>query len=320
MTELTVVQDRAFTANEIRSQVNLIQEVMQAVMKKDHHYGVIPGCQQPSLYKPGAEKLLVTFRIAPDPVVEDLSTSDSARFRVTVRGTSIITGKFVGAGVGECSSDEEKYKWRKPVCDEEFNETPEDRRREVWKKYQGKPVKLKQVRTNSADISNTILKMADKRGYVALALKTTAASDIFTQDIEDLPEELQEAITEGQAAAKPPIQQPTPKAEAPKQDAKAEPKKEAQKGENKALAAYAFSFIPQYVTEKPGTNAKGAYVKYGAKDELGGWFGTFNDEHGEVLKDAKENGLRVCGTFKTSGDKGQFRDIVTIAIEFEVVE
>ena len=76
-TELEV--GRPLSAVDIRTQVNLIQEVMKAVMKQNEHYGVIPGCQKPSLWKPGAEKLLMTFHIASEPIIEDLSTSDEAR-------------------------------------------------------------------------------------------------------------------------------------------------------------------------------------------------------------------------------------------------
>lgn len=208
-TELVNVGDRTYRAMEIRAHVNLIQEVMEAVMVKDVHYGIIPGTPKPTLYKPGAEKLLVTFRVSPESFVEDLSTDDAARFRVIVKGTSIITGVYLGSGVGECSSDEEKYKWRKPVCDQEWDETPIDRRREVWKKTAASPAKIKQIRTNKADLSNTILKMADKRGYVALALKTTAASDIFDQDIEDIPEEIRDVRTDGDV--RPKIESPKPK-------------------------------------------------------------------------------------------------------------
>lgn len=185
-----MIEQGPMTALEVRSQVNLIQEVMKAVMKKDEHYGIIPGCQKPSLYKPGAEKLLVTFRISAEPIVEDLSTTDEARYRVIEKGTSILTGAYLGSGIGECSSHEEKFKWRKAVCEEEWNETAEDRRREKWARGQNGGYKIKQIRTNHADVANTILKMASKRAYVALALKTTAASDIFEQDIEDLPAEI----------------------------------------------------------------------------------------------------------------------------------
>ena len=39
---------------------------------------------------------------------------------------------------------------------------------------------------NPADHYNTVLKMAKKRALVDAVLTTTAASDIFTQDLEDL--------------------------------------------------------------------------------------------------------------------------------------
>lgn len=183
-------QQRALSAVDMRAQVNLVQEVMQAVMKKETHYGIIPGSKKPSLYKPGAEVLAATFRIAVSYRVEDLSTDDHVRYRVTAVGTHQTTGIVLGDGMGECSSGEEKYKWRRSICDEEFEATPENRRRIKFGKFQGKIEKTKQVRTEPADQANTILKMACKRAQVAMTLNVTAASDIFTQDIEDLPEEL----------------------------------------------------------------------------------------------------------------------------------
>lgn len=186
------------TARDIRAQVNLIQSVMQDVMKDGTHYGKIPGCgDNPTLLKAGAEKIMATFRLAADPDVNDLSSVDEARYRVKVRMLS-PSGVFVGAGIGECSSDEEKYKWRKAVCNEEYDETPEDRKRAVWKRgWQNKPnYQLKQVRTNVADVRNTILKMAKKRALIDAVLTATAASDIFTQDIEDLPEEYRESMVD----------------------------------------------------------------------------------------------------------------------------
>lgn len=183
------MQNDYASANEIRAQVNLIQEVMRSVMKQDVHYGIIPGCKTPSLYKPGAEKIMSTFRLAADPVVDDLCTDDAARFRVMVRLTS-SSGVFVGAGVGECSSDEDKYRWKACYIQEEFDDTPEDRRRQKWSQWGGQPAtKSKQIRTNPADLRNTVLKMAKKRAQVDAVLTATAASDIFTQDIEDLPKE-----------------------------------------------------------------------------------------------------------------------------------
>jgi len=197
------------TANEIRAQVNTIQEVMQSVMKENIHYGKIPGCQKPSLLKPGAEKILMAFHLVADnPIIEDLSTEDYIRYRVTQRVLN-RDGHLIGAASGECSSDEDKYKWRRPVCDDEFKETPEDRRMEKWIKEAGKPVKIKRIRTNPADVGNTILKMAVKRAVVAVTLITTAASDVFDQDIEDLPPEMLNNNTP--ATHKPPVSMPKPK-------------------------------------------------------------------------------------------------------------
>ena len=216
-------QRRELTAAEVRGHVNLIQEVMQAVMKKDTHYGVIPGCKQPSLYKAGAEVLLTTFRIAVEPEVTDLSTADEIRFRVRAKGVHQTTGILVGVGVGECSTGEDKYKWRKAVCEAEFEATPETRRRVKYQKggyangsYDKHAIiKINQVRTEPADLANTVLKMAKKRAQIDLTLTAMAASDIFTQDIEDMPEELRDdeqpekkTVSQPQSKSKPESKQP----------------------------------------------------------------------------------------------------------------
>jgi len=216
------LKNQSVRANEIRAQVNMIQEVMNSVMKKDIHYGIIPGCRKPSLLKPGAEKILMTFHLVADnPIIEDLSTNDCIRYRVTQRILD-RQGNLIGAASGECSSDEDKYKWRKPICDEEFKETPEDRRMEKWIKGDGtKPIKIKRIRTNPADVGNTILKMAVKRAVVAATLITTAASDVFDQDIEDLPPEI--LNTDTPTTHKPAVTMPKEKTPKPAEEAFTEP-------------------------------------------------------------------------------------------------
>jgi hypothetical protein len=188
----------AHTASEIKAQVHRIQEVMQAVMKPEMHYGKIPGTNKPTLYKAGSEVLLSTFRISVEPEVVDMSTSDEIRYQVRARGVHMSSGVTVGIGIGEASSNEDKYKWRAAVCDEEYNDTDEDRRRVKygwrWGEARGEKLttKTKQVRANPSDIANTILKMAKKRAQIDLTLTALAASDIFTQDIEDLPENMRD--------------------------------------------------------------------------------------------------------------------------------
>jgi len=165
-------------------------------MKKDIHFGVIPGCgDKPTLYKPGAEKINMTFMMSPEIEVTDLSTEDEIKYRVIVRLLS-RDGTFLGEGIGECSSNEDKYKWRKAICDEEYAMfEKEGKARVKHKEYWDKDTRakksyiVKQVRMNPADVGNTIIKIAKKRGFVDAILTVTAASDIFTQDIEDLPPE-----------------------------------------------------------------------------------------------------------------------------------
>jgi hypothetical protein len=190
---------RSLTAADVRAQVNLMQDVMAEVMRDGTHYGTIPGTKSKSLYKAGAEKLMATFRLAGDPEVTDLSKDGEIAYRVKVKLTT-ASGQFIGAGIGECSSSEEKYSWRLAVCDDEFEEAPENRRRVKYSKYQGRVEKKRQVRTNPADVANTILKMAKKRAQVDAVITATAASDIFTQDIEDLPEEVVAEIVGSQRA------------------------------------------------------------------------------------------------------------------------
>ena len=61
-----VVPIERLTANEIVARTRLVREVMEAVMKVNVHFGVIPGTRKPSLWQPGAEKLLMAFALAPD--------------------------------------------------------------------------------------------------------------------------------------------------------------------------------------------------------------------------------------------------------------
>lgn len=172
---------------EVRRNINLIQEAMKATMKKDVHYGIIPGCGKPSLYKAGAEVILTLFKLSTDPIITNLSENGEIRYHVKVN-ISTREGVFVGSGIGECSSGEEKYSWRSAICQEEFDATPEHLRRIKFRKYQGNVSQVPQVRVSPSDMANTILKMAKKRALIDAVLTSTAASDIFSQDIEELPE------------------------------------------------------------------------------------------------------------------------------------
>jgi hypothetical protein len=195
-------EGKSMTAKELIAQVQIIQQVKEAVMIKDVHYGIIPGSQKPTLLKPGAEKLAMVFGLVCEPEVDDLSTpGENIRYRIKTRITSRHNGKLLGYGVGEASSDETKYKWRRSVSDAEFEATLADRKNIKYMRNET----IKQIRTEFADQANTILKMAKKRSLVDAVLTTTAASDFFNQDLEDMEHPLEETKPNGKPITSAPI-------------------------------------------------------------------------------------------------------------------
>jgi len=203
MNAITTVENRALAqtggrmaVSEVIAHVSAVQEVMQAVMKKDIHYGVIPGTDKPTLLKQGAEVLCMAFRVADSYQVEDLSTADTVRYRVTCIGTHQMSGVVLGTGMGEASSGEEKYKWRK-AWEPEYNETPANLRRKKsgYNKQKREHYSTFQVRTEPADLANTILKMANKRAKIAMTINVTACGDMFSQDLEDMDAALRDHLT-----------------------------------------------------------------------------------------------------------------------------
>lgn len=192
---------------DIISHVAMVQEVMRAVMKPEVHYGVIPGTNKPTLYKQGAEVLCMAFRVSDSYQVEDLATEEVVRYRVTCTGIHQMNGLVLGTGMGEASSGEEKYKWRK-AYKEEFEATPANLRREKGglNKSSKEKYSTYQVRTEPADLANTILKMANKRAKIAMTINVTACGDMFGQDLEDMDDALRDHLTrhnpEGAAVTK----------------------------------------------------------------------------------------------------------------------
>jgi hypothetical protein len=201
---LAIVSEERSVA-EVSQQVLKIQELMGAVMKKDEHYGIIPGTgKKPSLLKPGAEKLCFVFRLAPEfEVSRDDLPNGHREYRIVCRLRSMSSGTIVGEGVGSCSTMESKYRYRNSsdyeITGEPIPPDSKERKAEyrkqgygmkqvdgqwVWVRYKSEG---KVENTDIADVYNTVLKMAKKRAHVDATITACAASDIFTQDVEDLP-------------------------------------------------------------------------------------------------------------------------------------
>ena len=207
----------SLTPAQVVAQVRQIEEVIKTVFREDVHFGKIPGCgPKPTLLKPGAEKLGLLFRLAPrvDIREEDLGEHHRA-YHVTVTLTHAPSGLVMGEGVGCCSTMESKYRYRWDDTGQPVPSAYWDSRDPALlggpsftaKKKGGRWVICRKVETDDpADSWNTVLKIGKKRAMVDAVLSATAASDLFTQDIEDMP---------GLHRAEP--QQPAPQQPAPQQ-------------------------------------------------------------------------------------------------------
>jgi len=217
MSDAVVPQESALavqhelSVEQVVARINKVHEVMRRAMQEGHHYGVIPGTPKPSLWKPGAELLCVMFRLDPQyQASERREPDDHLTVTTTCSLWHIPTGQRMGSGMGSCSTRESKYAYRHasrvcPKCGKDAIIKGKEEYGGGWvcfKKKDGCGTKFadedvaitgqvvgRVANEDLADQENTVLKMSNKRALVAAVLNVTAASDIFTQDLEDLPHE-----------------------------------------------------------------------------------------------------------------------------------
>ena len=189
------------TAKDMQAQVNAIQEMMKQIMSEDVHFGKVPGCgDKPALLKPGAEKIGLMFGLSATFQIDLKEMPQGHREYMVTCTLKSRSGMIVGQGVGSCSTMESKYRYRGNEIINTHNPVP----REYWKDRDvehlgGKGFVAQKIdgqwficikgekkeNQDIADVYNTVLKMAKKRAHVDAILTTTAASDIFTQDVDE---------------------------------------------------------------------------------------------------------------------------------------
>jgi len=316
----------ALTIDGLVQRVQLIQHAMKRVMKADVHYGVIPGTgKKPTLLKPGAEKLLQLFMLRPLVEESDVEVTDfegghrSYLVRMPIANDS---GEVICHGVGECSTMESRYKWRndptgRPVPKEYW----ENRDSSLLggpqysvKKQGGEWVITQKVEhDNPVDYWNTALKMAKKRALVDGALTATAASDMFTQDIEDAPELY--GATAAPAPQEPPKKYAEPKrgngkAAASQQaapdvppptEADAPPEAQQPDEESDAPSGTLAVGLVEDLKSKEGTKKNGeTWVRFSVKLDTGEWFNTFSETDADLLREALDRRCQVEITYEAT--------------------
>jgi hypothetical protein len=186
------------SVGQIKQRMQQLHDLLKFAMRKEQHYGVIPGTNKPSLWKAGAEKIATMFGLRIEiAVLEERITEDEVfyRCRATARNGS---GDIIGTAEGVCSTSEKKYRWREPVHPKEYAAYPDHRKRVT---YSRSGAEIKQVRQEPGDLINTLCQMAGKRAFVQVIRTATGATDIFAADPSD---DRSEAAPE-QAGERPPL-------------------------------------------------------------------------------------------------------------------
>lgn len=220
------IVEGALSLDNLIKQRAVIEQAMARVMKEDLHYGKIPGSKQPSLLKPGAQMLCTLFRLRPEfEIIERELPGNHKQYRVCCRlyliGT--VPPVSISEGWGEATTMESKHRFR--MGDQSYEFTEDDAPGIYWKMrrdegakeadawlstaYDGRKVTVAKnpagkfvvafvsgdggrvENANIADLWNTVLKMANKRAYVDACITATASNDFFTQDLEDMRENLE---------------------------------------------------------------------------------------------------------------------------------
>lgn len=185
--------------------------IQRGLMDKDVDYGKIPGTEKPTLYKPGAEKLCDFYHLAadfhPERIVGDNLAGPALAYQTRCElHLGSLDGPVVAVGYGSANSWERKHRYRTaqracPACGCIGTLNRSKRGKPEWYCWAkrggcGKtfPIndptivdqEMGQVENPDPwDLDTTLLKMAEKRAHIDATLRGTAASGLFTQDVED---------------------------------------------------------------------------------------------------------------------------------------
>ena len=231
-----VAQVGPITIDALVERMDLVKQATARVMVEGQHYGQIPGTSgdKKSLLKGGAETLSLLFRLRPRFTVSitDIDTTIPGHREYSITcDLYAADGTHEGQGVGSCSTMESKYRWRtgKRLCPKCGAEAIIKGKEEYgggwlcWKKNDGCGAKFtdtdiaitgqsceREENEDPADLWNTCLKIGKKRAMVDAVLTATAASDQFTQDVEDMPSMAKAPPAPAPAQQRAPVRNPTP--------------------------------------------------------------------------------------------------------------
>lgn len=168
--------------------IGQMQAVVKQTLKEGQDFGEVPGTNKPTLLKPGGEKICMLFGLNPEyeflQVTEDY---DKEFFSYNIKCTLKRNEYPVAQGVGSCNSKEKKYRY---VNVDNLPENYVGYQEKITDKYGREKYKINNV--DICSLVNTILKMAKKRAFIDAVLQVASLSEVFTQDLEDMKELIQQ--------------------------------------------------------------------------------------------------------------------------------
>jgi hypothetical protein len=142
-------------------QRDLLEQYIRDRLKEDKHFYTI-GNAKPGLTKEGAELVCLPHGLVPDyEIVSGPSMPPvdmTQRYQIVVKCTLLKGGLFAGSGIGSASNYH--FSQKKGLIPRQANDP--------------------------GLCHNSTLKMAQKSAYIAATLNATAASEFFTQDMEEV--------------------------------------------------------------------------------------------------------------------------------------
>jgi hypothetical protein len=183
----------ALTPDQASARATWVREVTKAALTEEVDYGKIPGTERPTLFKSGAEMLLLAAGYGFDMDRwddDDVRTHRGVTYKCTVRRRD---GSTVSTCDGYAGYDESRF----------FTSAEEAEQRERFNanKYK-RPVNQRKFVEYRAPW-NTLVKMAQKRALVGAALNACAASGLFIADLDDASPTTPEPVPEPSPASDP---------------------------------------------------------------------------------------------------------------------
>lgn len=175
---------------EVLAAQNETRQLVHQALKEGRDYGVIPGTgDKPTLLKPGAERINAAFACAPRYRVIESEIDHFRTVEWTKRKKQFQGKKFVGWKT-ESGTSQGLYRY---VVECELVHRASGTvigqgmasASTMESKYIDRP----------RDSENVVLKMAEKRAFIAATLNAYGLSDEFTQDVEDLQPATENGVT-----------------------------------------------------------------------------------------------------------------------------